>query len=520
MIGGDTTGTLNAVYEFLHYQFGYEAYTSEAIDINQNVSESKLLDFDISKIPDIAVQESMSQYFRENKYIEGHKMGFDSWRESFVNLPGSNEPWHNTLDVISPEKYYDEHPKWFYLPDDNLENGNLHYTAHGDDAELEALQDEVFRIFTESIEREFSNGNYPDQIGFMSMDNKDWVSSDEPFLNSPGHTGSEDSVQEFKDKYGGAYAAAMQIKFINPIAKRLKAYMEENWPGREMNIMIFAYLACESAPVKLENGNYVPIDKDVVVEDNVTVLIAPIYADYGIDLQASTLPDLADRWAALSNNRAFWFYDYYFAHTLFYFDTTYNLQALYKFAKDNGCRWIFNESPTEEHLFPFGNLKLYIQSKLSWNVDCDVNKIIDNFFKGYFKNAAGNMRKFFDELTSYCAWLRTEKNISGYCGSDPDNKMFWEENVVNGFMDYINAALEDIKAVSDDEKLYQQLYDRIIRESLMPRYIQLRHFSLNSFEDDDSFQSAVKNFKADCARFGITSSGLNMASINSMVFSR
>lgn len=53
LVGGDTRGTLYAVYDFLHYEFGFEVYASNEIAIEKGVTERKLLAFDMSNIPDI-----------------------------------------------------------------------------------------------------------------------------------------------------------------------------------------------------------------------------------------------------------------------------------------------------------------------------------------------------------------------------------------------------------------------------------------------------------------------------------
>ena len=502
LIGGNSEGTLNSVYEFLRYEFGFEAYNSEEIALEHNVTQKRVFDFDIVDVPDIPYVEGEGIYLRESSILDGHKLSYEGWNDVFINT--GSTPWHNTFDVIPPEIYYKSHPKWFIGTDEIY--GQLHYTCYGDEKEYRALQDEVLKRFIYFIERNFEKGNFCELIGFMFQDSKNWAESDEPYRKE----GAEDSVQKFKDKYGNAYPVAMLIKFINPVARRLKEYMDKKWSGRKMYIVIFAYLACENAPVKLENGKYVPIDEEVILEPNVNVQVAPIYADYCIDVRQTYIPELVEKWSALTKSFSFWFYDYYFGHTFFYFNSTYRLQKLYKFAIEHGALWVGNEGSTVEHCAPFEKLRIYLTSKLTWNIDCDVDALIDNYFNNFYKKASVNMRKFFDEVVSYMNIAKTTRHLIGIGGFGVGLSIYWDEKAVKKFKKYADAAFKDIECYKEsDTVLYKKLYDRILRESLMPRFMQLEFFSNTSFASDECFQKEVDCFLRDCAHLNITHFSIN-----------
>ena len=48
-------------------------------------------------------------------------------------------------------------------------------------------------------------------------------------------------------------------------------------PGREVMVLMFAYQQTELAPVRIENGVYVPFDNRVILEPNAGVIYAPIF---------------------------------------------------------------------------------------------------------------------------------------------------------------------------------------------------------------------------------------------------
>ena len=517
MVGGDTQGTLYAVYEFLHHQFGYEPYALNEIALDTGVVERKLLAFDMSEIPDIPHVQGFYGYFSDANILAGHRMRFNVFNEVFVNA--TSQPWHNTFGYVSPTIYNDPskpetyHPKWFTA------GGNqLHYTAHGDPEELQALEDLVFEQMVYFIERDFAQGKYYEQIGFMAEDyNNSWATSDAPYNTEEGHV---DSVQELIDKYGDSYAAAMLIHFINPLQQRISDYMDENHDGRKMSITVFAYLETEVAPVKTVNGEYVPIDESVVLHEDANVLIAPIYASYIVDYEETGIKNRVDSWSAIASNLSFWFYDYYFGtNTFVHMDSTYSLQSYYQAAKAANATYVFVESPlTRETYFVFGDLKTYLSSKLGWDVNADVQQLIDNFFVNYYRDASEHMQQYFNEVTTWFAYLKYNKGLSGVGGgAGGDNEEYWEEGVLSNWLELINEAYKDIEHLRyTDKNLYDKLYARILYDSLMPRYFLLRHFSEEAFTDEELVEEADA-FKADCAKVGVTNAGPVI--INDLIFS-
>ncbi len=484
LLGNTSMGTLCAVYEFLTQQFNFEPYALDYIAIDTGVKDEKLLAFALEDIPD--VDYTHGYYYEE--YRDGAlAMRYNYYEDVFLST--TNQPWHNTFEYVPKATYQAEHPKWY------TEDGTqLHYSARGDEEELKALQDAVYAYMVAAIEREFAKGNYYEYIGFIHEDNQSFA--------------EDSSVQTFKDTYGDAYEAAMVIQFINPIAERLEQYMTTYQNGREMNIVIGAYLRLTDAPVEKVDGEYQPVDESVYLRSNVSVLLAPIDADYARDFHyVNHIEERTAKWKAITTNGRqplYWFYDYYTACPLVYFDNTYNLQNIIGIAKNSP--FVFNETVQPHETNPFASLKTYLTSKLSWNTEADINALIDGFFHNYFGVAGESMWRLFDGMLTHIAPMieRSAPRISVIPGGDTqyyDSAAIWTKEILDQMQGHLNEAYAAISSLERAE--YQALKDRIDRESLTVRYLLLQHHATATYTQTQ-FNAEKEAFKADCARLGIT----------------
>ena len=557
ILGGDTQGTLYGVYEFLHQQFGYEPYAIDEIFIETGVVEEKLLAFNMSEIPDIPYMQGVHEYYRFYNAAAGHRMRFNTYNEIFI---GSDQPWHNVFRYLPKGTYNDPnkpatyHPNWF------ANDKELHYTAHGDLEELKLMQAEVLKNMKVMIEESFAEGKYYEYIGFMQNDHENaFPSSDDGryVKNSDGKwvvadksDEHVDSVKALESVYGKAYPAAMLIHFINPIQEELSKWVAEEYDGRKMSIMFFAYEQTELAPVDEVNAQYYPKDmitaedsanpifaddiyKDIYdgandgklrVHPDTTVFTAPIRTEFWREYDEDTCPAIVEKWKALTDKQSFWFYNFYFNSTTFmYYDVTYSMQSYFQAAKAVNAQYVFFESPmTKQGYYPFGNLNVYLFSKLGWDVNADVQQLVDDYFINYYKQAAGTMREFFDSVVAYYAYLKNYTGFTGVIGSGKENLTtdFWKEGILQGWISTINKAYKDIETLKyTDKELYDQLYERILYDSLWPRYLLMRFYAEDSFTDV-SFLQELNQFKEDCARVGVKKAGSLVSDIKNIDLKR
>lgn len=503
MNGGETTGTLFSVYEFLHHQFGYEPYYIDAYKLDKGVFERKLISFNMEEIPDIPYACGTGTFLETKNQIEALRLRFNHYNDIYIDTRGGN-PWHNTFYLIPPEDYRETHPKWFTQGE-----SQLHYTCYGDETELALLQQEVFKKLVECIEDDFAAGNFYEMIGFMQQDNNgQWAKSDEPYFRNDdgtlyeGHTGEQDSVALLNAKYGSATPAAMLIQFINPVARMLKDYMDENWGGRKMLITFFAYHDTEMAPTKVVAGEDVPIDSSVVLEDNVCVQIAPEHSNFTQDYEETGLDLIIKRWTAITKNIALWFYDYYTSPNYFYYDSLYTFQRRFQLCNDLGAFYIFNESTMA--LSPFYIIRLYIQSKLMWNVDADLDALIDDFFTNYYLDASQTMREYFELIRTQMALnLSRDEGLGSINNTSIDNRNLWPTGMLHQCNELLNQSFKAIEHYKEEDvALYENLKKRILFESFSIRWMLLTYDGLSFTQDE--FDAEAENFIRDLKSVGIT----------------
>ena len=553
IVGGDTQGTLYGVYEFLHQQFGYEPYAIDEIYIETGVTEEKLLAFNMSEIPDIPMMQGIHEYYRFANAAAGHRMRYNTYNEIFI---GGDQPWHNVFSYVSKsqlDKPESEggHPKWF------ANSEELHYTAHGDLEELKLMQDYVYNALVEKIDKSFAQGKYFSYIGFMQNDHSNgFPTSDSVRTDDSGNPlweedeGHVDSVQALASYYGRGYQAAMLVHFLNPIQERISTYVRETYDGRKVSIMFFAYEQTEAAPVDEVNGEFYakniitsadsanPIFADDLYKDlydgeedgklkmhpDLTVFMAPIRTEFMREYEEDSMPSIIEKWMALSQHQAYWLYNFYFNSTTFmYYDVAYSAQSYFQAAKRTNAEYLFFESPmTKAGYYHFGNLNVYLFSKLGWNVDVNVQELIDNYFVNYYKQAAGSMRAYFDSLTAHYAYLKYYTGFTGVIGAGSQNldAKYWPEGVLQGWISLINQALLDIETLKyTDKELYDELYSRIIYESLSPRYLLMLFYSKEAFTDT-TFLAELNQFKADAALVEVTKAGSNVPDISKLNLKR
>ena len=140
-----------------------------------------------------------------------------------------------------------------------------------------------------------------------------------------------------------------------------------------------------------------------------------------------------------------------------------------------------------------------------WNVNVDYSKVCDDFFSGYFRDAAEPMRAYFDELQAHLKYLEEAypAEINGNIYNNIAQIRFWPKRTLDHWADYIDeayAAIEKYKA--SEPALYETLKKHIKLESIFIRYAQVS-LHLGSYSAD-MLQEMRRSFKEDCAELSIT----------------
>ena len=257
MVGGSDQGSIYAVYDYLKLQFDLEIYAEDVFTYSKD-STFKLIDVDVTDIPDMPIRSAGTRCAYE---------GGASVPTKFPNKPMStyqarqryrittkSESWglwgHTHFLILPPKKYAEEHPDWYNEKQSQLAWEN----------------EEMWDTFAENL-KQFIIDAEPSQEYFMlgQEDNFD--------------LGCHDRGKYFqlKTKYG-EQNSGVELAFLNYVVKKINAWMAEEMPNKKAKFYMYAYQQTEDPPVVWDEQkkSYVAASKDLIIEDNLGVQLAPI----------------------------------------------------------------------------------------------------------------------------------------------------------------------------------------------------------------------------------------------------
>jgi hypothetical protein len=167
------------------------------------------------------------------------------------------------------------------------------------------------------------------------------------------------------------------INFVNKVAAR--------FPDKIISTLAYQYTR-------------VP-PKDLVPAKNVNIMLCSIESPRHIPIKdgdKSFCEDL-EGWGKLTNNIIIWDYVVQYRNLISPFPNLHNLQPDLKYFHDKGVTMIFSEGNPDTG-GEFHELKAYILAKLMWDVNADVNKIMDDFLTGYYGSAGKIIKEYIDLL--------------------------------------------------------------------------------------------------------------------------
>lgn len=479
LVGNKDTGTMFSVYEFLRIHFNYECYHQDEIRLDRNVSNLKLADLHVLKKPDIDLAcANYGELIFDPSFAYRRGMLIDE--DMFISIGGSF--WHNSFKYLPPSQYAQDHRDWYY------------YGKEGSDTptQLDYTNDEMRLELTEVLKQYITDNPTLENVTITHEDNRTWCDNDRN--------------KQLKAKYGTD--AASMIIFCNKVAKDIREWLNETDPGREINIIMFAYYATEQAPTRYnaEKECYEPIDDEVVLDEDVCVFYAPINADFNSSAYSeanSTMYNTLQQWRVLTDKIFLWTYSTNFDHYLAMFNSFDSMQSIYQMAKDAGVYYIFDQGQFNSGMSTgFSRLKMYLNSSLAWDTDADVNALTQDFFDNYFKDAGAPMKELFDSMRLYYSYLRDETDMPRNIYADILDAGYFPKGVLDGWMEIIDKAYESIDGLrSTDGALYRTLENRIKLESLSVRYLLIEIHS-NQYTSAELLR-LKSEFKLDATKLGM-----------------
>ncbi|MCL2751719.1 MAG: DUF4838 domain-containing protein [Firmicutes bacterium] len=485
VVGATGYGTVYGAYDLLGEMLNYEYFFEGCYSLDKNVSEVKLMGYDITEIPDIEFRTANYTYY-DFDTANYYNLRVRQFTEPIANI--NDKAFHNCLDYIktppvsvtSDPAYAVSAPKWL-----NAAGNQLCYTAKGDAKAYELMQATCLDAVQKALIR------YPDRnIVTLTMDDYyDYCNCQACLANT---------------NYYGANSAN-NILFLNDLNRAVRAWFETPAGAlhkRDLKLIFFAYHDAVQAPtkggLKCDPGVgvwYAPI--------NEADFTKPITHSFNIDAY-----NLMNAWAPVADGVYLWIYSTIFYDYLSPFDTFNSMQSYYQMAKSIGAKYIFDQGQYSQGAATgWSVLKIYLNAKLAWNVDADMGKLINRFFDGYFGEASAEMRAFFDSYRMHSEYIKAEQGFGGIRSIyiNAAQEKFFPKGVLQDWKTKIDAAIAKIEPLkTSDPERYQVLYDHIALERLSVLYLWIKLYDYNTFTD--VITNFKLTFKADADRIGLTES--------------
>lgn len=496
---------------------GYDMMSYDCVVYERE--ETTVPTMEIAERPDYEYRIPSNSMKAEGKYGMGFTLNNGMLLTDFGNV-------HNMYDFFTTDDLIN-HSKWFsedaMLKDEagnKVRIGQPCFTAHGDEAEYEAL---VNHLAAQVIAKLKST---PSLIN-MRISPNDVLGENMTFRCTCNACNASYA-------YYGTMGGAM-LSYANDVAAKVYEYIDAEEPGRAFNVVVLAYGESVQAPVQRKDGKYV-LDKDgkgipvvrydfdedgnstavmdengkpvnLVCERGVAYEFAASKANWihsFYESENSEFSAAVEAWAGLGASNLFiWSYEISYYQYLYPYNNYQIMLENFRYFKQYGGNYIYPEGTWENANNPgFAKLRDYINSKGMFDVNSDYNEIIDKFFKYYFREAAPVMRNYFNEVQINLALNEgiTGGKVHSYALSDD---RVWPEALVTNWLNSFDDAYKAIEKYADlDPELYTALSTHILIESLFPRYVLCTKYS-SSFSDGQ-LKAMRKSFLTDFQNLGNT----------------
>ncbi|NOZ21969.1 MAG: DUF4838 domain-containing protein [Planctomycetes bacterium] len=373
--GGNERGTLYGAYAFLEDQLGIRWFMPG--EIGEVVPETKTI-----TIPTLSKHEQPDFEYR---WI-GRGNDWVARNRSNVGIPqiGINifRSAHTFRTFLDPRKYRDEHPEWYALIGGRrykrLSHNNQICTSNPD------AVNEVIKNMREFLDKNpdvnvvtlFPN----DGNGFCECEN--CKALDEP----------EWATVEEINQYGRATG----FRGYGTLSRRLMIFnntVAEALHKTHPNVMVkVGAYSCYTSPPKDKSLKYAP---NIIVQichswchnHAITDPNCPINADFRKAIEG---------WSKITPGGVM-LYEYYYkcAQCELPFPIIHAMRRDYPYFKKIGVKGVYTQYSTN-----WGTLTLpyYIPTRLLWNADADVDKLLDDFYTKFYGAASAPMKKYYERL--------------------------------------------------------------------------------------------------------------------------
>jgi len=495
--GGDDVGVIFSVYNFLEILFNFDACAYDCVHLDKK-DDVKFYTMDITDIPDIPYRSNSWAFIEENPNNLAYRLRTPySFSDYFLSagdtsVPGVNRgAIHNSLNIIPKNSVQGVLHKdtWF------SDNGDqICYTAHGDKQSYQELVNQSALIIEDSLKL-FTPASYPNKnyVSFTMMDNHNVCSCA--------------ACKAEINKYGTASGSV--IKFCNALMAKLREWMDDplnaEYNRPDLKLVFFAYNEFIFAPAHYDESakKYVPNHEDVKMRNDVGVYYA---VSSGFNYQKNIYDEGCKeglttyrQWCDIAPATLLWTYNANFGGYLSHVNSTnfYNTDAYQAFAQGN-VTLLYNQGAWNSYnLTAYQMLAIYLDAKLSWNSNADINALIDRYFSYMYENAAEEMKELYYQENMYAMIMYESLGVldsTGIINKPVQTTKCYPFQTLKAWLNIIEKARKKIEPYRDvDYDKFKMIKEHIDLEWVSPAYFMLAIYG-KDYLSLDEYNSMLNYF--------------------------
>lgn len=417
IVGQNERAVVFGVYEILENYFGVRFVTPDYTYIPKHKGINKIIKDQIAQ-PCFEMRNFLNGYCYEQNPLFNLRM---RTVHEFVEMPqeyGGNcgmykgvGTVHNTLINFVDPALSKKHPEMFYMKDGGVREICFTNGINDDGTIDESMEISAVKVALQSliehVKKFKTNDHY---IMFGQMD-----------ISDRCHCAKCELTYK---KYNGG---GVMLRFANVLAREIQKWSDENNDKKSINVIAFAYIHSENAPVKVDKECYiVPVDESVVAEKNVIVRLAFMFANnyYALtDFKQVVRQDKPDcylamlrEWPKVANRFFVWTYEANYMGFFIYYPVLHTWKTNLDYFEKIGVKYVLMQGAhTEENSWQ-SNLNGYIGSKILWDKEIDIEARKEEFLKLYFgKDAHSFVKEFIEKLDKKYEKIMQEKELYLHC---------------------------------------------------------------------------------------------------------
>lgn len=388
------------------------------------------------------------------------------WAQKLKLNGAGNRGWykwaHTFYYYISPDEYFDTHPEYF-----SEYNGKRKHEDGPVSGQLCLTNEDVYRIVSEKMFAYMAENPHMRYWDFSQMDT--WINRG---------TGCRcENCKKLDDAEGSPMGSL--LTFINRLADECAVRFPQNY------ISTLAYNYSATPP------------KNIRPRDNVIIKLCLMPGDVTSSVseprnsKAETSKEIIEKWSAISKNLLIWDYNIDYHQYLMPYPILTALKDNNDFYIDNNVYAIFHQLSRDKG----GNsaeLNAYVFSKLMWDRDTDIDKLLSRYFGAVYGDAAKPMAQYYTAL---------EQNA--YSANRP---LYIYSTVFENTFDYLSNAnvakyLDMFKSAESAVSYQPVILERVQKAKIGVLYVKAQEISL----DIKGKKAALEEWKTLCDKFGIDS---------------